>query len=172
MASRNYPLPSLDAPLCVIGLGYVGIPLLVETARKSASRFVVGFDIDVNKISRLSRSNYMLNEFGYDFSFSDIQKDYDLRLTSRIEDIEECRIFIIAVPTPVDKHRVPDLEALISASKSVSEVLKRMLLQETSTQTCLVIYESTVYPGTESVCYPFDFELIIEYIEVGYGRKN
>ena len=176
MGFPSQSLPSLDDPVCIIGLGYVGIPLLLETARKSSSRFVIGFDIDESKIRRLSGEDYILEEFGYDLSIPDLQKTRDLRLTSSLDDLQECRIFIIAVPTPVDKHRVPDLGHLISASKSVNTVLKRKLTKGYSSEISLVIYESTVYPGaTESVCYPHltsNSEEIKNLVRLGYSPER
>jgi UDP-N-acetyl-D-galactosamine dehydrogenase len=131
----------------VIGLGYVGLPLAVEFAKKYK---VFGFDINANRIDQL--------KLGIDHTLEINKKELTavitpvcttpvgLYLTSDIEKLEACSIYIVTVPTPVDKNNRPDLSPLISASLLVGKLLKKG---------DIVIYESTVYPGvTEDECMP------------------
>jgi len=125
--------------IAIIGLGYVGLPLAVEFGKK---RKVVGYDIDKKRIYEIKR--------GFDRTNEVLKKDIIaaryLNLTSEIEKIKDCEIYIITVPTPVNKTLKPDLKFLIKASKLVGSIIKK---------NCIVIYESTVYPGaTEEVCVP------------------
>ena len=126
--------------ICVVGLGYVGLPLALAFAEKFQ---VVGFDIDIKRIKDL--------KLGYDKTFevdSKILKNkkLDVLYTAELQDIRRCNIYIITVPTPIDKINKPDLTYLIQASKTVGSVLN---------QNDIVIFESTVYPGvTENVCVP------------------
>ena len=127
--------------LSVIGLGYVGLPLAVAFSEKYP---VTGFDIDHTRVRELSR--------GFDKTLEvkreELQKanDNGMRLTSSLEDLKEANIHIVTVPTPIDKHKNPNLAPLVMASRTLARVLKRG---------DLVIYESTVYPGcTEEVCVP------------------
>jgi UDP-N-acetyl-D-galactosamine dehydrogenase len=135
--------------IAIIGLGYVGLPLAVEFARK---RPVTGFDIKEQRIAELRAGHDPTLEV----SNADLQAvllpqnapatDKGLALTSKLDDLRDCSIFIIAVPTPTDKHNRPDLTPLVKASETVGKVLK---------QGDIVIYESTVYPGaTEEDCVP------------------
>lgn len=125
--------------IAIIGLGYVGLPLAVEFGKV---RFVVGFDINANRVNELrdgidSTMELMSDELA--------QAQY-LTYSSNSEDLRQCRIFIVTVPTPVDKANRPDLMPLIKASELVGE---NMPLGS------VVIYESTVYPGaTEEICVP------------------
>jgi UDP-N-acetyl-D-glucosamine/UDP-N-acetyl-D-galactosamine dehydrogenase len=127
--------------IAVIGLGYVGLPL----AHAFASKYhVVGFDITQSRI------NELLSGHDRTFELSDEKVkeaiDNGMRFTSSLKDIAECNIFIVTVPTPIDKNKRPDLTPLIKASESVGKVLKK---------DDIVIYESTVYPGaTEEDCVP------------------
>lgn len=123
----------------VIGLGYVGLPLAVEFGKLYD---VVGFDIDEKRISEL------LN--GYDrtkeSSESELKEAKKLFFSSNLEVLKECNIFIVTVPTPIDKFNAPDLTPLLKASSMVGSILKKG---------DIVIYESTVYPGcTEDDCVP------------------
>ncbi len=128
-----------DIRLAIIGLGYVGLPLAVEFGRK---RPVVGFDINQRRIDELKSGN--------DFTLETTQEELEaaklLRYTTSIDDLRACNCHIITVPTPIDKHKRPDLTPLIKASETVGSVLK---------PGDIVIYESTVYPGcTEDDCVP------------------
>ena len=127
--------------IAIIGLGYVGLPLAVEFAKKYP---VVGFDIFQARIDELNS--------GYDRTLEleahDVKEALEngIIFSSNIEAIKACTIFIVTVPTPIDKNKRPDLTPLIKASETVGRVLK---------QNDIVIYESTVYPGaTEEDCVP------------------
>ncbi|MHA8087428.1 nucleotide sugar dehydrogenase [Aquirufa sp. Wall-65K1] len=135
----------------IIGLGYVGLPLAVEFSHKY---FTVGFDINVERIRKLSEDRF---DETHEVERETLQKvvrdkvavsdeDHGLFLTSDAQALEACNIYIVTVPTPVDKNNRPDLTPLYKASKVVGDVLKKG---------DIVIYESTVYPGvTEDECVP------------------
>jgi UDP-N-acetyl-D-galactosamine dehydrogenase len=125
--------------IAVIGLGYVGLPLAVEFGKK---RPVIGFDIEPRRIAELQAGQDHTLEVPLD----ELKGAKHLRFTASPEDLCQARIFIVTVPTPVDKANRPDLTALVMASETVSRLLKA---------NDVVIYESTVYPGaTEEVCIP------------------
>jgi len=131
---------SIDkAKLAVIGLGYVGLPLAVEFGKH---RSVVGFDINPDRIKALQSGNDTTLEVeGKDLASAEF-----LSFSKELEDIENCNVYIVTVPTPIDAHKRPDLTPLIKASEAIGKVLKRG---------DIVIYESTVYPGaTEEDCVP------------------
>lgn len=127
--------------ICVIGLGYVGLPL----AHAFSSKYkVIGFDISQWRIDELQN--------GYDRTLELTETQVKealangMEFTLDIEKIKPCNIYIVTVPTPIDKHKKPDLTPLIKASETIGKVLKRG---------DIVIYESTVYPGaTEEDCVP------------------
>jgi UDP-N-acetyl-D-galactosamine dehydrogenase len=128
-----------EAKIAVIGLGYVGLPLAVEFGKKIRT---VGFDINAARIEELKN--------GYDRTLevdSDNLKLSDkISYTTQLDEIRDCTIFIVTVPTPTDKHNRPDLTPLYKASETVGKVLKKG---------DIVVYESTVYPGvTEDECVP------------------
>ena len=127
-----------DAKLAVIGLGYVGLPIALDFARKIK---VVGFDINQQRVDMMKNSIDPSNELdSTDFDGCDIE------FTADINDLKEAQFFIVAVPTPIDEANLPDLTPLIGASKTVGSVLKKG---------DYVVYESTVYPGcTEEDCIP------------------
>lgn len=128
-----------QAAIAVIGLGYVGLPLAVEFAKH---RPVVGFDIDELRIHQLRHGHDSTLEVDSE-ALSDARY---VRFTCSPADLSECGIFIVTVPTPVDKANRPDLGPLRSASVTVGKALRKG---------SIVIYESTVYPGaTEEVCVP------------------
>ncbi|MFT3961380.1 nucleotide sugar dehydrogenase [Propionivibrio sp.] len=128
-----------DKKIAIIGLGYVGLPLAVEFGK---SRPVIGFDINLSRIEEL--------ESGIDSTLEvtaeELAAAKQLSFSNRHEDIADCGIFIVTVPTPVDKVNRPDLNPLIKASETVGKVMKAG---------AVAIYESTVYPGcTEEICVP------------------
>ena len=128
-----------DFKIAIIGLGYVGLPLAVEFGKKFKT---VGFDINEIRIKELL--DY--NDSTMEVSRNQLLDSKSLILSSNSDDIKNCNIFIVTVPTPIDMHKNPDLTPLISASKTVGSILKK---------DDIVIYESTVYPGaTEEVCVP------------------
>lgn len=132
----------------VIGLGYVGLPLAVEFAKKFP---VVGFDINLRRIEELLKGHDSTLEVEDENLQSVIFKRNGkqvkgLLLSDAIIDLQECNVFIITVPTPVDKNNRPDLTPLVKASETVGKVISKG---------GIVIYESTVYPGcTEEDCIP------------------
>ena len=125
--------------LAIIGLGYVGLPLAVEFGKR---RRVVGFDINAARIAALAAGHDLTLEV----SDEELSEAKQLQLTSAMADLRDCDIFIVTVPTPIDKYKQPDLTPLIKASETVGRVLKKG---------DIVIYESTVYPGaSEEDCAP------------------
>jgi UDP-N-acetyl-D-galactosamine dehydrogenase len=125
--------------IAVIGLGYVGLPVALAFAKRFPGTF--GFDVDKAKLAELARGEDRNREVP-----SDVLKSTSLRFTSDIEVLKEATFFVVAVPTPVDTHNVPDLTPVIRASETVGKAL---------TKGAVVVYESTVYPGvTEEVCGP------------------
>jgi UDP-N-acetyl-D-galactosamine dehydrogenase len=141
MNPRSTVVPqSLDnATLGVIGLGYVGLPLAVEFAKRGK---VVGFDINSGRIDQLIQGR----DATLEVSSGDLRAAIDLSFSSDLDDLADCTVFVVTVPTPIDAQKRPDLTPLINASESVGKVLKRG---------DIVIYESTVYPGaTEDDCVP------------------
>lgn len=125
--------------LAVIGLGYVGLPLAVEFGTR---RSVIGFDISERRVRDINEGRDATGEVSGDA----LRRANGLRCTNRLDDLRSCNCFIIAVPTPVDERKKPDLSPLIRASQTVAQVLK---------PGDVVIYESTVYPGcTEEDCVP------------------
>ncbi len=124
--------------LAVIGLGYVGLPIALEFARKFS---VIGFDIHQGRVEMMKKNIDPSKELKREDFL-----DRDITFSADPDDLREARFFIIAVPTPVDEHKNPDLKPLLSATKIVSKVLKAG---------DYVVYESTVYPGcTEEDCVP------------------
>ena len=125
--------------IALIGLGYVGLPLAAEFGKK---REVIGFDINKNRIDQLKKKIDPTLEI----SKKEFTEATYLNFTSNPKDLKDCNIFIVAVPTPIDNHKRPDLTALEKSSETVGSVLKKG---------DIVIYESTVYPGaTEEICVP------------------
>ena len=131
--------------ITIIGLGYVGLPLAVEFAKKTK---VVGFDINQARVDELNS--------GYDSTLEvddealksvlSLQSAGGLFLTTRLDDIRDSQIYIVTVPTPIDDNKRPDLKPLVKASKTIGKVVEKG---------DIVIYESTVYPGaTEEECLP------------------
>lgn len=127
-----------EAKLSVIGLGYVGLPIALEFARKMR---VIGFDIKPSRIEKMKQHIDPSNELeAADFEGCDIE------FTSNPEDLRKARFHVVAVPTPINKHNLPNLNPLLSASRTVGKALKK--------GDC-VVFESTVYPGcTEEDCVP------------------
>ncbi|MER9335524.1 nucleotide sugar dehydrogenase [Mesorhizobium sp. M0293] len=125
--------------IAIIGLGYVGLPLAVAFG---AARDVVGFDIDQSRVDALRRGE----DHTLEASNDEINAATRLRFTTDKADLRDCGIFIVTVPTPIDRANRPDLKPLIMASTLVGEVIS---------PGAVVIFESTVYPGcTEEVCSP------------------
>ena len=122
---------------CILGLGYVGLPLFVRLSKSYRS---TGFDINKSRINELKSGLDLNNEFNK----SELNLKNYSKLTSNDKDIKNCNFFIITVPTPIYKNKKPDLRPLVSATRIVSKYIKK---------NDIVFYESTVYPGvTEEVC--------------------
>ncbi|ACM28402.1 nucleotide sugar dehydrogenase [Rhizobium rhizogenes] len=129
----------LSEKIAVIGLGYVGLPVAIALAGKFPD--VVGFDIKASRVAALKAGEDDTREIS-----PERLRESGLRISSDIEDLRDRDIFIVAVPTPIDRNRQPDLRPMISASRTVGKALKKG---------GIVVYESTVYPGvTEDVCGP------------------
>ena len=123
----------------VIGLGYVGLPLAVEFGKK---RRVIGFDVNSKRLTQLKSGIDQTRET----TEEDIISASYLSFTDNEEELKNCNVYIVTVPTPVDDQKVPDLSMLVAASKMVGSVLSKG---------DIVIFESTVFPGaTEEVCVP------------------
>jgi len=127
-----------EVKIAVVGLGYVGLPLAVEFSKKIS---VVGFDISQTRVSELSR--------GVDNTLEVSSQELEassLQYSSLVEDLKDCDVYIVTVPTPIDAYNQPDLTPLLKASEMLGSVIGKG---------DIIIYESTVYPGaTEEVCVP------------------
>lgn len=138
--------PKNKYKIAVLGLGYVGIPLAIEFAKKFP---VIGYDINPSRIEELSNLKDKTLEADLKSLSNLLVKSHEpngLILSSNFEDIKDYNVFIVTVPTPIDQFKAPDLSPLIKASNMLGTVLKKG---------DIVIYESTVYPGcTEEVCVP------------------
>ncbi len=125
--------------LCVIGLGYVGLPLAVEFGKRYQT---IGFDINSVRVAELRSGK----DHTLEVDKAELTEAKQLMFTNQLEDIANCNTYIVTVPTPVDKHKRPDLTPLIKASETLGKVVSKG---------DVVIYESTVYPGaTEEECVP------------------
>jgi len=134
--------------IAIIGLGYVGLPLAIEFGKKHR---VIGFDIDKQRIKNLTLACDFTNEANIEdlncvINLSKTSKTKGLCFSDKIDDLNDCNIYIITVPTPINKFNSPDLQPLLKASEMIGNCLKK---------NDVVIYESTVYPGcTEDDCVP------------------
>ena len=128
-----------DIKLAIVGLGYVGLPLILEFAK---NRKVIGFDIKKKRIEELNSGI----DKNFEFNKEEIRNSKNLNFTTNKEDLKYANCFIITVPTPIDELKKPDLRPLLQASEMIGKIIK---------EGDLIIYESTVYPGcTEEVCVP------------------
>ena len=131
-------LVSKKAKLAVIGLGYVGLPIALEFARKVS---VIGFDINAKRVEMMKQGIDPSNELE-----KEAFDGCDITFTDSLDVLREAKFFIVAVPTPVDEHNVPDLTPVKKASETIGKVIKKG---------DYVVFESTVYPGcTEEDCLP------------------
>lgn len=149
-----------EATLAVIGLGYVGLPIALEFAKKIP---VIGFDIKEDRVDLMKKNIDPSRELD-----SDAFNNCDIKFTANIEDLRKANFYIVAVPTPIDDHNLPDLTPVIKASETVGKVLK---------EGDYVVYESTVYPGaTEEDCVPIlEKESGLKYIDqfkVGFSPER
>ena len=130
---------SKDIKLAIVGLGYVGLPLALEFAKK---RKVIGFDINEERIKELNSGA----DKNLEFNREELQNSKQLNFTNNEEDLKYANCFIITVPTPIDELKKPDLRPLLKSSEMIGNTIKKG---------DLIIYESTVYPGcVEEVCVP------------------
>ena len=131
-----------DTKICVIGLGYVGLPL----ARLFSTKYpTIGFDMNQARVDALMGGHDATLEVS-DELLQDAIKNHGFKCTSNLKDIKNCNFYVVAVPTPVDVNNRPDLRPLVGASETVGRVISKG---------DVVVYESTVYPGvTEEECLP------------------
>jgi UDP-N-acetyl-D-galactosamine dehydrogenase len=153
--------------LAVIGLGYVGLPIALEFARKLS---VIGFDINAKRIALMKQGIDPSNELE-----KEAFEGCDITFTDSLDVLKEATFYIVAVPTPVDEHKVPDLIPVLRASETIGKVIKKG---------DYVVFESTVYPGcTEEDCLPVmeklsglknvkDFKLGYSPERINPGDKN
>jgi UDP-N-acetyl-D-galactosamine dehydrogenase len=129
----------LDSKICIIGLGYVGLPLALEFGKKYQT---IGFDINQSRINELKNRVDVTHEVDEE----ELARVDGLSYSSDVKDITSANIYIVTVPTPIDAHKQPDLTPLVKASEMLGGVVCKG---------DIIIYESTVYPGaTEEVCVP------------------
>lgn len=146
--------------MAVIGLGYVGLPIALEFAKKIS---VIGFDIKPDRVEMMKNSVDPSNELS-----SEDFEGCDIKFTADIEDLREASFYVVAVPTPIDEHKNPDLSPVLSATTTVGKVLSAG---------DYVVYESTVYPGcTEEDCIPLltaisGLEYMTQY-KVGFSPER
>lgn len=146
--------------MAVIGLGYVGLPIALEFAKKIS---VIGFDIKPDRVEMMKNKVDPSNELS--------RKDFegcDIKFTSTLDDLREASFYVVAVPTPIDEHKNPDLSPVLSATSSVGKVLSAG---------DFVVYESTVYPGcTEEDCIPLLSEIsglkYMDQFKVGFSPER
>lgn len=123
----------------IIGQGYVGLPLAVEFGKKYPT---VGFDINTKRIEELKKGH----DFTLEVSPEELSESPFISYSSNVDELKDCNVYIVTVPTPIDKNKQPDLTPLVKASAMLATVIN---------QDDIIIYESTVYPGaTEEVCIP------------------
>jgi len=149
-----------ETKVAVIGLGYVGLPIAIEFAKKIS---VIGFDINQKRVEMMKNNIDPSKELE-----SSAFEGCDIQFTADIEDLREATFFIVAVPTPIDEYNAPDLRPLLGASRTVGQVLKKG---------DYVVFESTVYPGcTEDDCVPVLEELsglkFVDDFKVGYSPER
>ncbi|MEZ8991512.1 Vi polysaccharide biosynthesis UDP-N-acetylglucosamine C-6 dehydrogenase TviB [Vibrio breoganii] len=123
----------------IIGLGYVGLPLAVEFGKKFNT---LGFDINTKRVKELTEGN----DFTLECSSEELSEATHLNYSANVTDLNDCNVYIVTVPTPIDEHKQPDLTPLVKASEMLGKVVSKG---------DIIIYESTVYPGaTEETCIP------------------
>ncbi|MCW3127917.1 MAG: UDP-N-acetyl-D-galactosamine dehydrogenase [Bacteroidetes bacterium] len=149
-----------EKKLALIGLGYVGLPIALEFAKRIS---VIGFDINPKRVEMMKQGIDPSNELD-----KSAFEGCDIQFTANIEDLKEASFFIVAVPTPVDSHNVPDLKPVLAASKTIGLALKKG---------DYVVFESTVYPGcTEEDCLPVIEEVsglkLIQDFKLGYSPER
>lgn len=148
-----------EKTISIIGLGYVGLPIALAFAKKVR---VIGFDINAGRVQMMQNQEDPSRELS-----PEAFEGADIRFTANIEDLREAHFHIVAVPTPIDAHRIPNLGPLKAASKTVGQILKKG---------DYVIFESTVYPGcTEEDCLPIlekESGLKLGDFKIGYSPER
>lgn len=140
----------MNNKICVIGLGYVGLPLAHAFSEKYD---VIGYDINTSRVNELNSGIDRTLELSKEQVKAALSNG--ISFSTNLEDVKECNIYIVTVPTPIDENNEPDLTPIIKSTESIASVLKRG---------DIVVYESTVYPGvTEEICVPI--------LEAGSGLK-
>jgi UDP-N-acetyl-D-galactosamine dehydrogenase len=135
--SLDQNLDVKKSKLAILGLGYVGLPLAIEFGKK---RKVIGFDSNKDRVNQLKNSQ----DLNLEISSDEFKQSVNLSFTNNIDDIKDCKIFIAAIPTPIDDKNKPDLSLLKKCCSMIGTLIKKG---------DLVIFESTVYPGvTEEIC--------------------
>ena len=152
-----------DYKICIVGLGYVGLPLAARFALKGFN--VTGFDTKKERVSQLINKIDVNDDISYE-NLEILSKN--AKLTNHANDIKESNVFIVTVPTPINEDKTPNLGPLISASELVGSVIKK---------NSIVIYESTVYPGvTDDICTPILEEksklIFNEEFSTGYSPER
>ena len=163
---REFLIKNNKLKVCDVGLGYVGLPLAIEFGKKIET---VGFDLNKSRVTQLEKK--------YDRNNEIIKKDFikskNLSFTDKVSDIKDSNFYIVCVPTPVNKKKIPDLGQLIGACKIISKVINK---------NDYVIFESTVFPGTtEEICIPLinkqlkkrrDVKKINNFFNFGYSPER
>ena len=152
-----------DYKICIVGLGYVGLPLAARFALKGFN--VTGFDTKEERVNQLINKIDINDDISYE-NLEILSKN--AKLTTHVNDIKESNVFIVTVPTPINEDKTPNLGPLISASELVGSVIKK---------NSIVIYESTVYPGvTDDICTPILEEksklIFNEEFSTGYSPER
>ena len=169
-------LPNIfNCNVSVIGLGYVGLPLAIELSKnkkclkteKTLNRKIIGYDLNQSRITELNQGLDITNEIA---SYELINKN-NLNFTTDVRKLEESEVFIVTVPTPIDKTKKPDLNCLGSACSTIGKILKKR--KSNILKNPIIIFESTVYPGaTEEFCVPIieeESQLKFNQKEIGRG---
>jgi UDP-N-acetyl-D-galactosamine dehydrogenase len=146
--------------MAVIGLGYVGLPIALEFAKKIS---VIGFDIKPDRVEMMKKKVDPSNELS-----SEDFEGCDIKFTAQLDDLREASFYVVAVPTPIDEHKNPDLRPVLSATSNVGKVIS---------EGDYVVYESTVYPGcTEEDCIPLLSEVsglkYMDQFKVGFSPER
>ena len=177
--TENYP-NLLNCSVTVIGLGYVGLPLAVEFAKrkkcnvsgKFLSREVIGFDTDLERIEELKKGFDRTGEISKEI----LRKIYFSNLTNKISEIANSDVFVVTVPTPIDDFKKPDLTALKNACITIGKALKIRFKNAVKTQNKkipVIIFESTVYPGTtEEICIPIIKKELNDSIKIEQKQES
>jgi UDP-N-acetyl-D-galactosamine dehydrogenase len=153
-------LAKKETKLAVLGLGYVGLPIALAFGKKIS---VIGFDINSQRIGLLRQGIDPSNELS-----GDEFEGCDIKFTDSLDDLKEAKFYIVAVPTPVDDRKIPDLRLVLKASEIIGKVLKKG---------DYVVFESTVYPGcTEEDCLPVMEKVsglkVVEEFKLGYSPER